>query len=221
MKHIIGSLVLALVLALGLLGCAAEGPPAAEQLGARTRENARGTLPVGVTLPADVPHEQLELIVDGHVDRAAYERAVHATVACLRNKGVKVADPAPSSDGRFLHFSYSVVTPAGGDRAAADADAQRKYADCYLQHQSVVDDLWVRDSMPSEEQRQHAANDISRCLRQDGYDVPDGLAIEQIQARVLQLGPDKLDGTSRCLMQHQDVFVVPDDSPRTPSPAGR
>jgi hypothetical protein len=209
-----------LLLGLGLLGCAAEPPPTAQQAGARTKENAHGTLPVGVTLPASVPPEQLELIVDGHVDRAGYERSVHATVACLRTKGVKVEDPVPSSDGRFLHFSYSVVTPAGGDRVAADADAGKKYAECYLKHQSIVDDLWVRDSMPSEEQRQHAANDISRCLRQDGYDVPEGLSMPEIQARVLQLGPDKLDGTSRCLMQHQDVFVVPDDAPRDPTPAG-
>ena len=183
-----------------------------QEVGAAAKEHPKGTLPPGVTLPADVPAQQAELVVDGHVDRAGYERAVNATVACLRGRGVTVADPEPSSDGRFLHFSYSVVTPAGGDRAAADADAQQKYAECYLQNQSVIDPIWVRDSMPSEEQRQHAANDTGRCLRDSGYDIPDGLSIQEIQSRVLQLSPEKLDGTARCLMLHQDVFVVPDET---------
>ena len=195
-----------------LVGCSAQSPPAVDQVGAAAKENFRGTLPPGVTLPANVSPEQRALVVDVYVDRAGYERSVNATLACVRSKGVKADDPSLSSDGRFLQFGYTVVTPAGGDRVAAEADAQKKYAECYLQYQAVIDDLWIRDSMPSEEQRQHAENDISQCLRHDGYDVADGLSIQEIQGRVMQLGPDKLDGASKCLMLHQDVFVVPDDS---------
>lgn len=65
------------------------------------------------------------------VERPDYEAAVHGVAACLRGRGVQVAGPAWSPDGRFLLMTYQDDGTSAFARRTASCDT--------LPEQAVID----------------------------------------------------------------------------------
>jgi hypothetical protein len=189
-----------------LTATAACGDDPAGDLAAELRDE--NVLPAGVTLPADreIPDQQRVALEDGVVQRAEYEAAVNGTVACLRAEGVTVSDPEPSSGGRFLEYHYDIVTPPGGDEAAGTARVQALYGNCYVQHEAIVGEAWLRQTTLSEEDRQEALRGLATCLRGTGLDVSDEAPADEI-ARALPAEPTA--SQRDCFSLYGDAFVVP------------
>ena len=104
---------------------------------------------------------QREVFADGVVEYAEYEEAVLRTVGCMREAGLVVDDPVPSSGGRFLEYSYEVVADSDAELAAATAEADAAYARCYVEFEALVGEAWLRQTAPSEEELDDARSTAS------------------------------------------------------------
>lgn len=115
----------------------------------------------------DASEFQRELIEDGIITFADYERAVYATVACLEERGVDVVE-GPELTGRNVYqFTY-----AADDREQGPV----VYWECYEEHQVVIDRVWAGTGQenPTEEELEEARAALEACLRGAGIDLPGG-----------------------------------------------
>ncbi len=94
------------------------------------------SVPNGGKVLTDIAGDtQRATLADGAVDRAEYEAAVDATIACLRAAGIEVR--GPHAEGDRLAFTFH-----SPDRSAHD-QALVVYNQCYEEHQIGVDQAWA------------------------------------------------------------------------------
>ena len=130
-----------------------------------------GTGAVEPAAKSPVSAFQAEILDDGDVSIAEYERAVSATVGSLRESRHTVFGPVWTFDG--LHYLYTFA--GGNEDGSADAE-------CSAQYLSEVKLAWSDQVAPTEGERQAAAAEFAECLRADGVEgAEDGInAIELI-----------------------------------------
>jgi len=152
----------------------------------------REAAPAGIIPPGvEVSEYQREVFADGVVEYAEYEEAVLRTVGCMREAGLVVDDPVPSSGGRFLEYSYEVLADSDAELAAATAEADAAYARCYVEFEALVGEAWLRQTAPSEEELDEALDGLAGCLRDAGVEgIDDGFATpEEMSAAVARIDP--------------------------------
>lgn len=123
---------------------------------------------------SDVSEFQAEILRDGLVDPAEYERAVYATVECLRDAGVVVSDPAWTPDGRFFMYTYLSEEPNGPAVVANDT--------CFALYLSEVQTVHTEQTKPTEEELRVQAAEYAACLRSEGVlEAEDGMTVQELQ----------------------------------------
>lgn len=101
-----------------------------------------------------------------------YERAVGATVACLRQHGVDVSEPRLDRWGAFFEYDYSLDDP----------NAHAIYEDCYEEHLRNVEVAWTAQAGLSPAEQSVAVDRVVACLRLRGIDLPPQAAFGDLVA---------------------------------------
>lgn len=163
----------------------------------------------GDTLPDPLPPAVDAAMADGEIDFDELLAAARGTVACLRERGIEATDPVPSPGGRFVDYSWSVITPPGADREARRVQAQADHDRCFATHEVLIAEAWVRQTTLSEEERQTRIADIVACLEREGVDLPDDASEPEVFGSVT---PDSATPARlACLSLHSEELTVPDD----------
>lgn len=123
---------------------------------------------------------QAVILTDGVAERYEYERAVAATVKCLRDKGIRVNGPVWTEDGR--HYLYTM-------ESAEDPGPLEQ--SCVHQFLDKVAEAWNRQIEPTTEERRQAEETFARCLIDSGVE---GIRIGMNVGEMLALiGDTKVD----------------------------
>jgi len=139
----------------------------------------------------DAPPEQKEILRDGVVTFDEYERAVLATIACLRDAGVEVIDIRPSDDGTSIDFTYGGVPDEGADAL------EEVFNRCWDRHVSYVADLYSIQNARSPSETAEHVRQAARCMRAAGMEVPPEVSYQGL----FDLVPSDPEPALRCLRE--------------------
>jgi hypothetical protein len=121
-------------------------------------------------------------VLEGSVTYEAYERAVLATVQCIREAGMGVSGVTPVPGRRLTYIAYGLPgekDPRPGLRISSE---------CYDSHLRAIDMAWIIATQPSEQQLDRARGALAECLRAAGESVPDPPSTEDL-VRLQQSAP--------------------------------
>ena len=107
---------------------------------------------------------QRELLSDGRLTYEEYERAVLATVQCVKDNGIEIAKEIHSAPGKRIAFEF-----VGGTTEDERARASAVYEDCYREFEETVDLVWAEQNAPDEKTLELARDALAQCLRAGGY----------------------------------------------------
>jgi hypothetical protein len=115
--------------------------------------------------PAIDPFEK-DLIGDGTLTFAEYERAVFAVVECWKEAGAILAEePRVNARGQYLIYA--------GAPSALAAEMKPKIDACSAKYMGAITFLWTEHTAPSELEWQNAMKLMAACLTDKGFkDVP-------------------------------------------------
>lgn len=134
-----------------------------------------------------------------------YARAVSATIACMRDKGLEVKGPVESGAGRFLRYGYGVRHHSEEERARKEAEAEGIYRACYDAHEGRVVDDWIRASAGYPEDVERKTLELIDCLRDAGADLPIDPTLQDVNAA---LATTDGKGAYQCHFRYADYFVT-------------
>jgi hypothetical protein len=150
---------------------------------------------------------QRELLADGEVTFAEYERATLATIDCLESAGLVVEGPHPRNgvDSRFLEYSY------GFDEIPRDQlefTNQRMFAlgdACEREFRFDVARVWEHQHLLTPEERERQRELLIDCLQAGGVEIADNATDED----VYQVSADPGNAAiQRCREAYPDFYVV-------------
>lgn len=129
---------------------------------------------------------QAEILADGKVDFAEYERSVFAVITCLREGGLEMRGlPVLEPDG--YTYSYFYRAPQGGSAQLSDAQVNTIFNNCYARFGVLVDSVWfalnsstIGDASPARKRR------YLDCFSENGADLPDDSHIIDIYRAMAQ-----------------------------------
>ncbi|VAW09648.1 hypothetical protein MNBD_ACTINO02-2505 [hydrothermal vent metagenome] len=84
---------------------------------------------------------QANILSDGKVDFAEYERSVLTVMSCLTEEGLEVRGP-PVLEPDGYTYIYFYRAPEVGDAKLSDAQVNGKYNSCYSRFGELVDSVW-------------------------------------------------------------------------------
>ena len=178
----LGRMVLLAVIALALGGCV-------------DVDHGEATPPAGLDLPTAAAFEegmrkgmpfQREILSDGVVTYAEYERSVLASIACMREAGLEVVGPQPAQNGQLLMYSYG-GTPDLEGLKAAESEADR----CYRDHEEYVIHLYLAGIRPTWTELEERTTGYARCLVEAGLAVTGSPRMEELDTLALNAGEYK------------------------------
>ncbi len=141
----------ALIVLLGLLGAACSDEPddSSQEFGALLRS----------TSP-----EQAELLADGELTLAEYEKAFFSLVACLEDRGIRVFDTEFVDSGGFNYSTMDPDTPEGQAKFNLD------HGECRSQHFDEIELAWADvNADPDADTVFYEA--VADCVRGEGVEV--------------------------------------------------
>lgn len=127
---------------------------------------------------------QAEILADGVIEFAEYERATLATVACVESPGVRVmtwpefgrpAQPGLRLVGRGA-YRYFVVAADESRQAEAQAFADG----CASEFVSEIQLLWLEGTSLSVQERQSARREVAACLVAEGVAIAEDPTPEEL-----------------------------------------
>jgi hypothetical protein len=164
-RRLFRAVVAAVVLAVSLIAC-------------RGAE-LRGELPEYVSSELESASEfEREIIGDGKVTAAEYERAVFATLSCLDDHGL------PHSEAIFNDEASRWDYQIGPWTEEEDAENYALFLDCWENHEQGVESVWVNQNAPSEANLQQIREAILMCLREHGLQADDYPTFVESQGRL-------------------------------------
>lgn len=182
-----GAVLLTLLLILGTALLIAGCSGAADQEGSSWDPMIAGMVATAKGFQAD-------LLSDGDLTYAEYERAVLAQVQCMEDAGYEANGPMPSR-GHQIVYDYEAVK--------GDPDALvSTFDDCYSQYLDVVEPVWAYLHQPTEQEKFDEIQSLSACLFEAGSDVPD----DPTYGELLDLVPGAGEAGIHCLLQSYDVY---------------
>jgi hypothetical protein len=150
---------------------------------------------------------QREILADGNVTFAEYERSTLATIRCLEAAGFVVEGPFPrnGTDTRYLDFSYEARARAG---ETAESVARRLQADgngCEQQFRSAVARVWEYQHLLTPAQREGQRTLLIACLRAGGLTIADDASeAEVVRVSFTRDNP----AAAGCRKQFPDYYVT-------------
>lgn len=118
--------------------------------------------------------EQAELLADGELTTAEYEKAFFALVACLEDRGINVIDP--EFDGGYSYSTLDPDTPEGQAKFNVD------HGECRDQHFAEIELAWAdKNADPEADAAFYEA--VADCVRAEGVEVAGTSSSELSAAR--------------------------------------
>ena len=123
---------------------------------------------------------QAPYLADGKVTPAEREAAFLSMAACMKDRGVEIAD-------------YD-LQPGGGETIEVqselpDDEQDRVVRECRQEYYLAVAAVYARQYGPTAEEQAREAERIAECMRERGVDVPEGLTfLEMNDLDPLQAG---------------------------------
>jgi hypothetical protein len=194
-KAVLSVTALLLTMTAGM-GCSAGSQPGDEDGDFSVEQIAAGTTPF-----------QLELLADGEVTFAEYERATLAAIACLEGAGLVVDGPYPRNgvDSRFLEYSYGFDEIPPDQR---ESMSQRMIAagdDCEREYRYDVARVWEYQHLLAPEERERQRELLIDCLQAGGVDIADTASDEDIYRVSADPG---IAAVRQCREAYPDFYVV-------------
>jgi len=149
----------ALVLVLAACAPPTSGTPTGD-------EDTNSMLEVGLRDGSDF---QREILGDGVVSPAEYERAFDAAVSCMRDEGLEVVGPFSVMFDRYLMYTVR-------DTGDSDSISNR----CDDEHLAFVRSVWSVQNTPTGQEAERVRTDYRDCARSKGMDLRDGATYEEI-----------------------------------------
>ncbi len=125
------------------------------------------------TLPEGLPPFQREILSDGVVTFAEYERAVFRTVQCLRELGYEVDGPELGARGLFYDYWVTV----GPEGSAATSEAQDRCDEEYLRSVAFA---WARQNELTGAELEAELERLRACLGEAGVEVAADATVEDL-----------------------------------------
>lgn len=153
--------VLVMALIVSVTGCAAGSSG-----GGATSDAAR--------VLAHVTPLERQLLINRHVNFSQYNRAVQATVSCLRAGGYTVSSPVPGIDG-ILEYTASY---SFGDKSSKAGPSQKQQNRVNVvenncdQESAAVQAVYILDHAVSAQQIPRAFSKMVSCFRAAGVSFP-------------------------------------------------
>ncbi|MGK2965104.1 MAG: hypothetical protein ACSLFM_05815 [Tepidiformaceae bacterium] len=148
-----------------------------------------------------MPEPQRDILSDGVVTEAEYERAVFATIQCLDEAGIPHTDPEwkEGLDRRTLGFVIGPYT-AGMDPETYDR--------CYNEFQREVDSAWATQNAPTEDERQEREAVAVACVQERGYNAGTFAELELLLESVDEDGREAIVGCRLLAFRGFNPFVA-------------
>ena len=188
-----------LAFTMAMLGAACGGErPVPEQ-----REHPRVDPSV---LAAQTSGYQRQALADGVVTFAEYERAVLATIDCLKAGGLTVEGPTPRNNGRLLDFSFGAERKPGESPADADTRILQISNKCDDEFRLDIDKVWTQQNLLTPAQRDVQRAQLIECLRDAGSDI----AVDADEEEVFKAAIEDRDseGVRECRQRYPDFFLL-------------
>ncbi len=168
------------------LVCSACGSSSTDSTG------ASGSLPPGVG-----SEFQREILADGLVTQAEYERAFDAVVNCMTSQGLVVFGPTPMMADRYLAYAVR----EGPQSESIMRTCEEEFLDPYINH------AWVTQRTPTGAAAENARIDYRDCVRAAGVELADDADYYQIEEAAKEpLNPR----TQSCIERYSTTtFILP------------
>jgi hypothetical protein len=149
-------------------------------------------------LPGELSDFQKDILKDGVLTFAEYETAVLSLVDCAQRAGISLAEPVRISkrDTYLYSFTYPLASRAG---------AEDSILSCRQTYTDYLEQFWAEFTAPSEEELQRARDELARCLRDRGIEVPKPASPEDFGQFRSHPTPDFFE----CAQQTSDTFGLP------------
>ena len=150
---------------------------------------------------------QQQLLADGEVTFAEYEKATLAAMGCLERAGLVVDGPHPRNgfDSRFLEFSYGYDEIPPDELETMNRRMLDAGDECEQEYRFDVALVWEYQHLLTPQQREQQRPLVIDCLRAGGVRIADSASHEdvyQVSAR-----PDD-PAVRRCREAYPDYYVV-------------
>jgi hypothetical protein len=120
----------------------------------------------------DLSDFQKEILSDGVLTLAEYERAILAYRTCIEGYGYRIDhEYMPTKNHGYGTYSSRVATVGETDTERAFAEAGFKA--CERDYIEALGFVWSLDNRPSEEERQRARDAFATCMHDQGEEFPD------------------------------------------------
>ncbi len=129
---------------------------------------------------------QKEILSDGEVTIDELEKAVLATVQCMEENGIPITDFSFDSENAEWGMSVAAEEADRTDAELAAFDAIENA--CTEEYSMAVGSVFGFQNQPTPEELSAELARTAQCMREKGFDVPDGATREAMQ---------NLAGTSR------------------------
>ncbi|MEX8033196.1 hypothetical protein AB6V29_09220 [Microbacterium sp. 20-116] len=147
---------------------------------------------------------QAEILQDGVVDPAEYERAVLAKRQCVTDTGATVSDVYPVA-ARQLTFDWEVEAETEEEVVAINNEA----AACDEEFLSAVGVVWAEQNLLSTEDREKLRPEVISCLQENGGQISPGATYDEIVKYVSEnIDADGREITSSCLSEFPEYFMI-------------
>ncbi len=124
---------------------------------------------------------QREILADGIVTRAEYERAIAATIACMQQQGLAVTGPLEINAGRFLGYVVGLGPDEGPGGAPSDTFESVQTL-CEATYLDGIAAAWIVQQQPTGSEAEAVRIDYVECLRERGLDIDSNASIDSFES---------------------------------------
>lgn len=143
-----------------------------------------------------------EILADGVVSYAEYERANLTIVECLEDAGIAVTQVVPASEEGFLNFNFVRTDDPGGARRVDAA-----YADCEKQYAQYVFAVYRKQNLPTGVELTERKADLVACLEGAGLsDVSADPTTTELAERFFIHGDNLTEAQVDCFFRYETVL---------------
>jgi hypothetical protein len=148
---------------------------------------------------------QKQVLSGGVIKYADYERAVLATLDCIKrgNFPSTVLGPRLGSDG-LLDYQVGLTLPAPDP--ALETRFEQYQLDCVKQYSEDVSAVYSEQLVPSDKERKVLLASVARCLQTAGLKVPKQPSLRQISEA---LGNNPSPAAKACIDENGRAFIAP------------
>lgn len=147
-----------------------------------------------------------EIVADGEVTAAEYERAVLATKRCIEDEGFAVEGPTLAANGVLL----DLVIVNGGEDADGNSRVRPVYDRCSGEFLEPVSMVYAEQQVPSEEERREQLASLVTCFEDAGVS---GFTVDTLAHEFLMEPTNPTyDGNfavNDCVQRHEFALVEP------------